>query len=131
MKKWVTFLMLLAAVSASGGLLVAHHGTGISYDMSKTVTLKGTITEIAWRNPHVSVFIDVKDSNGKVVNWGIENSNVATLAAAGYNRNTLKPGQEVTAIVNPSRSGANVGVCVKVILAGGKETFVRHGGDNE
>jgi hypothetical protein len=98
--------------------------------MKKQVTLKGTITQYVWRNPHVLVYMDVKDENGKVVNWGFENSNVNTLAGQGYNRNTLKVGEPITAVVNPAVSGAPLGIIVKVILADGKELMSRERGQN-
>jgi hypothetical protein len=104
----------------------AHHGTGISYDLTAPlVTVKGTVTEFAWRNPHVSVFIDVTDEKGTVVNWGLEHNNVNSLARLGYSRNTLRPGENVTAVIHPSRAGAPVGLIVKVILPDGKEILQR------
>src|SRR5262245_49511184 len=120
----LAFLFVLAAP------LVAHHGRGATYDMKKQVTLKGVITEVAWRNPHVAIYMDVKDADGKVVNWAFENSNVSTLARQGYNRNTLKAGQEITAVVNPSAQGTPRGLVVKVILADGKEIMSRSRGEN-
>ena len=118
-------LLILAGVMTAAPL-VAHHGTGISYDLNAPLqTIHGVVTEFAWRTPHVSIFIDVKDDKGNVVNWGIEHNNVNSLAKLGWNRNTLKPGQEVTAVIHPSRSGAPVGLTVKVILADGKEILQR------
>ncbi len=118
--------MLILAAGLSAGPLVAHHGTGISYDINAPlVTIKGTVTEFAWRNPHVSLFLDVKDDKGTVVNWGLEHNNVATLARAGYNRNSLRVGEEVTAVLHPSRSGAPVGLIVKITRADGKEILHR------
>ena len=114
-----TLLMLFA-------LMVPHHGTGISYDLeAPLITLKGTVTEWRWANPHVTLFIDVKDASGKIVNWGFEHSNVNTLARQGYNRNTLKIGQEVTVVAHPSRGGAEVALIRKVVLSDGKETLQR------
>ena len=119
-------LSVILVAGMTAGSLFAHHGTGISYDLNAPlVTIKGVVTEFAWRNPHVSIFIDVKDDKGQVVNWGIEHNNVNSLAKLGWNRNTLKPGQEVTAVIHPSRSGAPVGLTVKVILADGKEILQR------
>ena len=118
--------VLLALVLAGGATASAHHGTGISYDLNAPlVTIKGTVTEFAWRNPHVTIFVDVKDAQGKVVNWAIEHNNVNSLATLGYNRNTLRPGQEVAVVLHPSRAGAPVGLTVKVILPDGKEVLQR------
>jgi hypothetical protein len=130
MKRLLTFFLLVAALLIVAGPLFAHHGRGATYDMKKQVTLKGTVTEVAWRNPHVAIYMDVKDPSGKVVNWAFENSNVSTLARQGYNRNTLRVGEEITAVVNPSAQGAPRGIVVKVVLADGKEIMSRESGAN-
>lgn len=123
-----TCFVLLIAVSVAAPVL-AHHGRGATFDMKRSVTLKGVVSQVKWQNPHVLIFIDVKDDTGKVVTWGFENSNVHTLATQGYNRNTLKLGQEVTAIVNPAANGEPIGIIVKVILADGKEIMSRERGN--
>jgi len=130
MKTLHTFFLLLAAVAMLAPPLAAHHGRGQTFDMKKQVTLKGTVSQVKWQNPHVLIFIDVADDAGKVVTWGFENSNVHTLATQGYNRNTLKVGQPVTAIVNPAANGAPLGIIVKVILADGREIMSRERGAN-
>ena len=130
MKKLFAFFLLITALLMVAAPLFAHHGRGATYDMKKQVTLKGVITEVAWRNPHVAIYMDVKDTGGKIVNWAFENSNVSTLARQGYNRNTLKVGEEITAVVNPSAQGAPRGIVVKVVLAGGKEIMSRENGGN-
>jgi len=122
--------VLVVLVSLGSGALAAHHGRGATYDMKKQVTLKGTVSEVAWRNPHVVIYMDVKAPDGTVVNWAFENSSVGTLARQGYNRNTLKAGQEITAVVNPSAQGSPRGIVVKVILADGREIMSRERGDN-
>lgn len=121
--------LIWLAVLAVAAPAAAHHGRGQSFDMKKQVTLKGTVSQVKWQNPHVLIFIDVKDDAGKVVTWGFENSNVHTLATQGYNRNTLKLGQPVTAIVNPATNGEPLGIIVKVILADGKEIMSRERGN--
>ncbi|HXD15862.1 MAG TPA: DUF6152 family protein [Vicinamibacterales bacterium] len=128
MKKPFTFLVLLAAL-AMAVPLAAHHGRGASFDMKKQVTLKGTVSQVKWQNPHVLIFIDVPDEAGKVVTWGFENSNVHTLAAQGYNRNTLKFGQPITAIVNPAVNGEPLGIIVKIVLEDGKVIMSRERGN--
>jgi hypothetical protein len=130
MKKLPGCFLLLAAVLMVSAPLAAHHGRGATFDMKKQITLKGTVSQVKWQNPHVLIFIDVKDDAGKVVTWGFENSNVHTLATQGYNRNTLKVGQPVTAVLNPAVNGAPLGIIVKVILADGKEIMSRERGGN-
>jgi len=123
-----TFLMgtfaLVAILALSSTPLLAHHGRGATY--AKTdLSLKGTVKEVLWRNPHIAIFLDVKDNNGKVTTWAIEHSNVSQLARLGYSRTTLRPGMEVTAIVNPGSKGDPIALCQKIVLADGKEIFLR------
>ena len=129
MNRLLALFLLLTGVVMLAPPLSAHHGRGQSFDMKNRVTLKGTVSQVKWQNPHVLIFIDVKDDSGKVVTWAFENSNVHTLATQGYNRNTLRVGQEVTAIVNPASNGTPVGIVVKVILADGNEIMSRERGN--
>jgi hypothetical protein len=130
MKTLRTLLLLLAGVALFAPSLAAHHGRGATFDMQKRLPLKGVVSQVKWQNPHVLIFLDVKDEAGKMVTWGFENSNVHTLANQGYNRNTLKVGQEITAIVNPAANGSPLGIIVKVVLADGKEIMSRERGAN-
>jgi hypothetical protein len=129
MKTLRTAILLLAALSI-GAPAAAHHGRGSTYDMNKRVTLKGVVSRVDWRNPHVVIYMDVKDDSGKVVTWGFENAGVSQLAQAGYHRNSLKLGQAITAIVNPAANGAPTAIVVKVILADGSEIMSRETGAN-
>ena len=123
-------LLAILAIAIMTTAVGAHHGRGRAYDMKKRLTLKGTVSRVKWQNPHVLIYIDVKDeTTGKVVTWAFENSNVHTLATQGYNRNTLKIGQPVTAIVNPAANGEPLGIIVKVVLADGKEIMSRERGN--
>ena len=123
------FLLVLAAMVIASLPLAAHHGRGATFDMKKQLTLKGTVSAVKWQNPHVLISIDVTDEAGKVVTWTFENSNVHTLATQGYNRNTLKIGQPVTAVLNPAANGEPLGIIVKVILADGREIMSRERGN--
>lgn len=125
MTKLLTVFVFVASLLTVTAPLVAHHGRGATYDMKKELSLKGTVTEVLWRNPHIVIFVDAKDGNGNVVKWTIEHSNITTLAKQGYGKNALKPGQEVTAVVHPGAAGTPVGLCVKFIFPDGKEIFQR------
>jgi hypothetical protein len=116
----------LVSLIVAGGLMfstaaLAHHGSGISYDMSKSITLTGTVTEFVWSNPHCQVFFDVKDDKGNVVNWGGELGSPTVLRNAGYNRNVFKVGDRITVTGRPSKSDSTVMLPVKVVFADGKE----------
>src|SRR5277367_1088815 len=96
---WIAGLALVCRPAS------AHHGN-TAYDMEKTVPMKATITKFDYVNPHVQIYFDVTDENGNVAHWSAESHNPAMLSRSGWNRNTLKPGDQVTLIVNPNKVGA-------------------------
>ena len=117
-------LLLMTVVILVSMPVFAHHGRGATYAKTE-ISLKGTVKEVLWRNPHIAIFLDVPDANGKVTTWAIEHSNVSQLARLGYTKTTLTPGMKVTAVVNPGAKGDPIGLCQKIILADGKEIFLR------
>jgi len=130
MNRLPVLLVWVGLVSLGASPALAHHGRGATFDMNKQVTLKGPVSRVDWRNPHVVIFMDVKDASGHVVTWAFENAGVSQMAQAGYNRNTLKLGQEITAIVNPAANGSPTSILVKVVLADGTEIMSREAGQN-
>ena len=128
MKKFTPFFVVFAGLLTTSIPLRAHHGRGATYDLKRQVSLKGVVAEVLWRNPHIAIILDAKDARGSVVQWTIEHSNITTLARQGYGKNSLKAGQEVTAVVRPGADGAPIGLCMKIILADGKEIFQRGAG---
>jgi hypothetical protein len=100
--------------------LFAHHG-GSDYDVQHPITLKGTVTEFFWSNPHCQVFLDVKDDSSKVVNWTIETLAPAVLRRAGWSAKTLHPGDQIAITFVPSKRGTPVGMLRKVVLPDGTE----------
>ena len=113
-------LALFGGFLATGSVLWAHHG-GSEYDTKNLKTLKGTITEYYWANPHCQIFLDVKNDSGKTVNWGIETLAPAVLKRAGWNPQLLKPGEVVTVTIAPSKKGTPIGMIRKLVLPDGKE----------
>ena len=77
MKKLARLLSLLTLLLSVGGVF-AHHGNS-AYDETVRVPIKGTVTEFIWTNPHSQIYVDVKDSSGKVVNWGVETNSPGLL----------------------------------------------------
>ena len=100
--------------------LMAHHGTGGTYDMEKPIILKGTITAFRFVNPHVQFFFDVQSKAG-TVNWLAQGPSVVNWARTGWNRNSVKAGDSITVTLFPARSGKPEGVVHKVVAANGKE----------
>jgi len=104
----------------------AHHGNS-AYDEQARVSIKGVVTEFVWTNPHSQIYLDVKDKNGKAVNWGVETNSPAILTRAGWTSRSIKPGDEVTIIMCPAKNGAPVAYAgsgdpgTKVIFSNGNE----------
>src|SRR5579872_363441 len=121
MKRVFFMASAVLVVLISAGLpLWAHHG-GSEYDTKNPITLKGTVTEYYWANPHCQIYVDVKDEKGKTVNWAIETLAPAVMKRAGWNRELLHPGDVTTITVVPSRNGTPVGMVRKLVLPNGQE----------
>jgi hypothetical protein len=124
----IAFAMLVLAVSTvsiSPGAS-AHHGDA-GYDVTKLVTVKGTVTEFHFQNPHIEIFIDVKKDD-QVEKWhGELNSPNLVSRMVGWNGKTLKPGDEIVLIGYRAKNGLNVLRLEKVLLANGTEIFPKNG----
>jgi len=122
MKTLVKVVLSVGLLVAGASVALAHHGSRISYDMNKMVTVKGVITEYDWTNPHVYFLFDVKDDSGKVVNWAAETDPPSTMTRYGWNKNYLKVGDQVEVTVWPSKVGAPRGFMAKLVKADGTVT---------
>ena len=100
--------------------LVAHHGAA-ALDTGKEVTLKGSVTEWIWSNPHCFLKFDAKDDTSTVRNWTVETQNPTTMTLRGWARTSFKAGDEVTATIEPVKNGQPVGRILYVILANGQK----------
>jgi hypothetical protein len=116
-----TSFVLVAGLLALCGPAFAHHGSSISYDLKKTIVLKGTVTEFVWSNPHAQIYFDAKDAQGNVKHWGGETFAPSTLTRTGWTKKTLKPGDEITITVFPSKAGSSFGLVSSVVLADGQK----------
>ena len=123
---------LLGVCIAAFGVLVisapafAHHGTA-SFDTSKRLMLKGTVTDWIWANPHCFLKFDAKDDTGGLRNWAVEVSNPTDMTRLGWARTSFKFGDEVTVTLQPVKNGAPVGRLRRVLLPNG-ETLGSGGG---
>ena len=126
--KLSTSFVLAAAILLVSGVTFAHHGAA-GYDSNKVTTLKGTVTEFRFQNPHAQIFVDVKDSTGKVQNWILEAVGIATLSRSGWTKSIMKPGDAITITGNPAKNGSPSMRLTKVVLASGKELGLERGED--
>ena len=116
------FLMVLAlgmSVSILSLPLSAHHGNA-AYDATKQITLKGTVTQWAWANPHCVILFDVTDESGQVVHWSAETENPTTMTHQGWTRQSFKPGDPITLTVITVKNGKPIGRIVYAVQADGQ-----------
>lgn len=110
----VAVTVLLWAVTAA-----AHHPFNDEYDRTNTVTLTGTVTKIDWQNPHVYVYLDVKDNN-RVNNWKVEMGSPDALTKEGWTQTSVKPGEQVTVQGWRAKAGSNLANANSFTMANGK-----------
>jgi len=117
---------VMLALLIACGQAAAHHGSS-NYDLSKSVSVKGTVTQFDFINPHSAIHLEAKDDKGNAEQWLIEADSPNNLARAGWTRDSLKPGDQVTIVGNRLKDGSKVMRLQKIIFAGGKELKPREG----
>jgi len=110
-------MLVLAAMAVP----LAHHSVGGQFDMSKTLTLKGTIAKVDWINPHPYVLLDVRNADGKVTTWALSTIPIPMLRKAGLTKEALfgRPGESVTIVAMPARNGKDLGWITRITYSDG------------
>ena len=96
MKTLIASGLLVAGLLVGVTTAMAHHSFAAEFDRDKPIELKGIVTKVEWTNPHVWIYLSVKDDAGKVVNWGAEMGPPHGLQGKGWRRETLKIGDQIT-----------------------------------
>ena len=112
-KSLIAGVLILIASAAS-----AHHSFSV-FNMQEEISITGTVSKVQWTNPHIWIWVDVKDDNGEVVTWGLEGMSPNFLARRGWERTTLDVGDEVTVSLRPLRSGEPGGMFVQTTTPDG------------
>jgi hypothetical protein len=119
--KWKGVWILIAV-----GLLVstpsptwAHHSLQSEFEIEKSIVLKGVITRIEWVNPHVFVYMDVKDANGKVIEWALASLPPGVLRKNGVTKQMLGLGETVSVLAYLAKDGANLAFLRTITFADG------------
>jgi hypothetical protein len=112
-----------------GGLLLtamptlAHHAFMAEFDQNQPVTMEGVVTAIKWQNPHTFFYVDVKDQNGKTVNWELETGSPNSLRVRNWTKETLKPGDHVFVRGYRARTNPKLAAARSVTLPDGRTVF--------
>jgi hypothetical protein len=121
----VAFVVGLLVVSSP---IFAHHGLA-AYDTTKVMTVKGTVTDFQFINPHVEIYLDVEGADGKVQKWVAEGVSVGNMARGGWTKNTLKGGDRITVVGNAAKNGSHAMTFSKVVTADGKTLAIERAND--
>jgi hypothetical protein len=119
-KHRVHALFAVTALLLFSGLVYAHHGTS-AYDTTKLTTVKGTVTDFQFNNPHVIISVESKDDKGKVELWISEANSPNVLTRHGWDRDIIKKGDQITIIGYRPKNGAKTLRLQKVVLSTGQE----------
>ncbi len=113
-------LCLAAALAVAGAAPALAHHSFAMFENDKTVTLKGTVRELEWTNPHAWLHLAVMTPDGKVENWSFEMPSPFQLVSKGWKEDAVKPGDQITIQMHPMKDGSHAGSYVSVTLASGQ-----------
>ena len=114
---------LLAAVCLAPAALFAHHSFAAEFDDSKPVKVTGTVTKVEWSNPHIWFYVDVKNADGTVTNWGFAGGAPGQLMRRGIFKEAVKIGSTVVVEGYRAKDGSNNGSSGRVTFADGRQVF--------
>jgi len=126
--KYLAFLASTIVFFIPSSAILAHHGASV-YDSTKLSTLKGTVSDFQFMNPHTEILFEVTGADGKVEKWTAEAPSLTTMSRAGWNKNIMKAGDKVTFIGNLAKSGSHIMRLRKVVFPNGKESVMDRGED--
>lgn len=109
--------------------LSAHHSFAAEYDANKPIAVTGTVTKVEWTNPHARLYVDVKDEKGVVTNWNFEMGGPLQLKRLGWQRDTVKVGDEVKLDGFIAKDGSKRANARNVVFADGRKVFTGSSGD--
>jgi hypothetical protein len=126
--KYLAFLAFAIGLPLVSTPIFAHHGASV-YDSTKLTTMKGTVTDFQFMNPHTEILFDVMGAYGKVEKWTGEAPSLTTMYRIGWNKTLFKPGDQITFVGNLAKSGSHIMRLRKVVFPNGKETVMDRGED--
>jgi hypothetical protein len=119
-KNFLKLFALTIGVAIFLPQLWAHHGNA-AYDTDKKITVKGTVTQWIWANPHCVLQFDATDESGQTVHWSTETENPTTMSHSGWSKSAIKIGDEVSVTMVTVKNGKPIGRIVEVVLPSGQK----------
>ena len=110
-------------IALTGNPLVAHHSESAQFDSSKPVKITGVIKAVEWTNPHIWIYVDVTDANGRITTWGFSGGAPGMLIRRGITKSVLKIGDVVNVEGAQARDGSNNASVRRVTFADGRNVF--------
>lgn len=123
-RKLLLFGFVILTMMPLAPLAIAHHSFAAEYDADKPVTLTGSVTKMAWINPHSWIYIDVKKADGTVENWAVEAGPPGTLIRAGFTKDSLAAGTVIKVNGYRAKDGALRANGRDITLPDGRLLFV-------
>lgn len=115
---------IVVGLVLANGFALAHHAYTAEFDTTKPVKVTGAVTKVEWSNPHIWIYLDVKNDRGSVTNWGFSASPPGMLLRRGITRNSLKIGDVLTISGHRAKDGSNNASGNIVTMADGRETLI-------
>ena len=116
--------------AASGAPATAHHSFAAEFDANSPIELTGTVTKVAWANPHTFFYIDVTNPKGEIENWALEMGSPNGLMRRGWTRDSMKIGDMVTVTGSRAKDGSFKGNARSVTLSTGRKLFAGSSEEN-
>lgn len=115
--------LVAAVMLATAAPALSHHAFSAEFDQAKPIKMTGTVSRVLWSNPHAWVYINVKDADGKVVEWGFETVAANNLFRRGWRPADVMVGTQVTIDGYPARNGTPKGNAGRILLPDGRQLF--------
>ena len=132
MPRLLTALIVTAATALGAQSAGAHHSFSAEFDANSPIELTGTVTKVAWANPHTFFYIDVTNPKGEIENWALEMGGPNALLRLGWKRDSLKPDDVITVEGHLARDGSNLANARTIIMAStGKRMLAGSSGGSE
>ncbi len=130
MKKALVAALAAGTWIAAAAPIQAHHSFAAEFDADSPIELTGTVTKVAWTNPHTFFYIDVQTTGGKYENWALEMGSPNGLMRRGWTRNSMKIGDVVSVTGSRAKDGSLKGNARSVVLSSGERLFAGSSQEN-